>query len=47
MTANRLLTFSGLMEFSGSCLDHLNGGSVFVRGFSMAECISNQNKETA
>ena len=35
------------MEFSVSCLDHLEGGPVFVRGSSMAESISNQDKETS
>lgn len=44
---DRILTFGRLMEFSVSCLDHLGRGSVSVRRSSMAELISNQNKETS
>lgn len=44
---DRILTFGRLMEFSVSCLDHLGDGPVFVRRSSMAEFISNQNKETS
>ena len=43
---DRILTSGRLMEFSVSCLDHLEGGPAFVRRCSMAEFISNQSKET-